>query len=150
MNPTVVGFPVCLIPLDKTWQENFHLLRHYVLISLFFLALVHLEPAASPWSTGHQRVPRSAHRTVCSGYLKSSAQPRDLLPGTGISPASFYCTFKFCNHWERPPGPRTSLSSPWHRAERVRWLNIATVVVLLLLSHATYNWLPFACSSSIT
>lgn len=37
--------PACLISRDKMWQENFHLLKHYVLISLFFLALVHLEPA---------------------------------------------------------------------------------------------------------
>lgn len=142
MNPVAVCFLACLISHDKTWQENFHLLRHYVLISLFFLALGHLEPAVSPGTTrsrGHKHAPCTVHRTTCSGHLSSSAQPRELPQGTGTSPASFYCTFKFCHHWERPPGLSTSLSSPWHRAERVRWLNTATVVVLPLLSHAAYN-----------
>lgn len=40
MNPLAVCFPACLIPHDKMWQENFHLWKHYVLISLFFLALL--------------------------------------------------------------------------------------------------------------
>lgn len=141
MNPVAVGFPACLISHNKMWQENFHLLRHYVLISLFFLALVHLEPAVSPgttWSTGHKRVCPTPFTEPCALVI-SRAQPRKLPRGTGISPASFYHTFKFCNHWERPPDPRTSLSSPWHRAERVRWLNTATVVVLL---HTTDSPLP--------
>lgn len=86
--PTAAGFLACLISQDKTWQENFHLLKQFVLVSWpsFTWSLQSFLAQPDPGATGTCPAPLP----TCSGcHFELSLDPRAPTRAPGLPQPHF-------------------------------------------------------------